>query len=63
MELELIPEKWSVVRDGESLAMLMSPDGRIFRIQQLGTGKTDSWGNAEDNDSLIAELASHGVAG
>ena len=49
--------EWSVVRDGDSLAMLMSPDGRIFRIQQLGAGKADSWGNAEDNDRLMVELA------
>ena len=47
--------EWSIARDGDSLAMLQSPDGRVFRIQQLGTG--DPWGNAEDNDALVEQLA------
>ena len=47
--------EWSIARDGDSLALLQSPDGRIFRIQQLGTG--DPWGNAEDNDGLVEQLA------
>lgn len=50
-----IPAGWQLVRDGNSLAMLQSPDGRIFRIQQLGTG--DPWGNAADNDELVAMLS------
>lgn len=50
-----IPAGMVLVRDGNSLAMLQSPDGRIFRIQQLGTG--DPWGNAADNDELVAMLS------
>ena len=50
-----ISEGLVLVRDGNSLAMLQSPDGRIFRIQQLGTG--DPWGNAADNDELVAMLS------
>ena len=34
-----IPAGMVLVRDGNSLTMLQSPDGRIFRIQQLGTGE------------------------
>ncbi len=47
---------WKVVHDGDSLAMLMHPDGRIFRLQQLGKGD-HMWGNADDNDEVCAALA------
>jgi hypothetical protein len=48
--------KWKLVYDRESLGMLQSPDGRIFRIQQLGKDKK-MWGSADDNDDLIEEIA------
>lgn len=48
--------KWNLVHDGESLAMLQHPDGRVFRLQQLGKG--GMWDNADDNDEVCAELAS-----
>lgn len=47
---------WQVVHDGDSLAMLRHPDGRIFRLQQLGKGD-QMWGNADDNDEVCAALA------
>jgi len=50
---------WRTVHDGDSLAMMQSPDGRIFRIQQLGKG--DMWGNADDNDELIESLCGNPV--
>ena len=56
-ETPAIKAAWKVVHDGDSLGMLQAPDGRIFRIQQLGAGLVDGWGNAGDNDAICAMLA------
>lgn len=48
--------KWSVVYDGPSLPMIASPDGRIFRVEQLGAGKGAVWGPAHDDEELCASF-------
>lgn len=49
---------WKVVRDGPSLAMLEAPDGRVFRLEQLGTiNCRNMWGNPADNDELCDRIA------
>jgi len=46
---------WKVVHDGPSLAMLMRPDGRIYRLQELaGQG----WTAPGDNDQLCEQVCS-----
>lgn len=46
-------KKWEVVHDGLSLGMISAPDGRIFRIQELGVyGSRSMWSNAFDSDEL-----------
>jgi hypothetical protein len=47
---------WMRVYDGDSLAMLQAPDGRIFGLKELGVGR-DMWGNPDDNDELVARIA------
>lgn len=54
---QAIKAAWKVVHDGDSLGMLQAPDGRMFRIQQLGAGLVEGWGNAADNDAICAMLA------
>lgn len=45
---------WEVVTHNESLPMIQSPSGRIFRIQELGAeGK--QWGNPLD-DATLTEM-------
>lgn len=42
---------WKIVHDGDSVGMLESPDGRVFRLQEFVNG---AWGHADDNDELLA---------
>lgn len=48
------PVAWRLAWDRESLAMLQHPDGRIFRLEQLGKG--GMWGIPDDNDEVCASL-------
>jgi hypothetical protein len=44
--------RWRAVNDGDSHGMLKSPDGRVFRLQQLGAGAS-MWGTPDDNDNIL----------
>jgi hypothetical protein len=49
--------QWRLDHDGCSLGMLISPSGRVFRIQELGVNAASYWGNPVDNDALIEVIA------
>ena len=49
-------ERWKVVHDGPSLPVLQAPNGRIYRIQELGAGGKQ-WGNPENDELLCRTFA------